>query len=558
MKGVIRKSCLAAALAALLGLGGCQESPSEVASQGGGSEAVALTGLVRNPNQTPVLGARVRVRPRLFLQDTAGASSPRDFVADTVTDDSGAFRMDSLETGEYYLEIRDAAGQGLVVPFAVNGLSPKVDIGAAVLKPTGSVSGSFQPPAGFRGRTWVQVYGLNRLVLADSTTGGFRLDSLPEGSYMLRALHSSPAVNPLDVGGVSSRPSLNTDIGALQLGAFELENYALWPRSMRITLNTTAQGANVPSLVTDFPLLVRLHAGNFDFSQARGDGRDVRFSDHRGKRLRYQVESWDSAGAKAEIWVRTDVIQGNSRDQFITVHWGNPAAMDWSDGRAVFERDYGFAGVWHMGEEAAGVGSEDLYADAVGINAGDDQVATTDKQGLIGRGASFGGADYIKVPVADPSLKPLNRLYLSAWFKTSKIQAEGGNLLSMGDNYNLRVSKTGYARVSLFDGTARLVEDNTQSVLDGAWHHMAGVFDGSAIILYLDGVEKGRLATSAPIHYNKSPHFILGVHGDGKPAYGFIGSMDEAVVSSEARSPEWIKLIFESQRTDSKLLEYLL
>ena len=546
-----------AATLACLALLNCNESPTRVSDGGGGSEAVGLTGMVRNPDNSPALQARVRLRPRLFLQDTVpGFLSASIYTADTVTNDSGVFHLDSLEPGEYYLEVRDSRGQGLLMAFAVTGLNPKVDLGSAVLKPTGSVSGSFVAPDGFSGRTYVQVYGMERLVLADSA-GKFRMDSLPEGTYTLRALYSTPAVDPLDVGAVPSEPSVNTDIGAVQLGSFEQENYGLWPQYMRMVINTTADGADVKGLVTDFPLLVRLSAANFDFRQARRDGRDIRFSDARGKRLRYEIERWDSAAALAEIWVRADVVQGNSKDQFITMHWGNPGAMEWSDGRAVFERDYGFAGVWHMREESADTTADDLYADAVGLNPADDRVSAVDKTGVAGPGASFDGDDYAKVPVADPVLKPLTRLFVSAWIKTVKSAPNGANILSMGDNYNLRVSKEGWGRFSLYDGNTRFIEDKSRSLLDGAWHHLSAAFDGTAIILYVDGLEKARSATTAPIKYNKSPNFVIGRHGDGKGGYDFTGSLDEVVVASEIRSSDWIKLSFESQRPDSKLLEFL-
>lgn len=543
---------------ACLALTGCFDSPTRVVDGGGGSEAVGLTGVVRNPDQSPALQARVRLRPRLFLQDTVSGLPPASaYIADTVTDDSGAFHLDSLEPGEYFLEIRDGKGQGLLLPFAVTGLNPKVDLGAAVLKPTGSVSGSFLAPEGFAGRTYVQVYGMERLVQADSASGRFRLDSMPEGTYTLRALFSAPAVDPLEVGAVPSTPAGNTDIGALQLGSFELENYGLWPRYMRMVVNTTAGGADVKGLVTDFPLLVRLSAANFNFSEARGDGHDIRFSDARGKRLRFEIERWDSAAALAEIWVRADVVQGNSRDQFITMHWGVPNARDWSDGRAVFERDYGFSGVWHLNEEAAGIVTDDLYADAVGINPADDRISARDRTGMAGLGASFDGDDYIQVPVADPVLKPIVRVFVSAWFKAVATGPNGANIISMGDNYNLRVTREGWGRFSLYDGSIRSVEDKSRSLLDGAWHQLSAGFDGTAMILYVDGAERARLATSAPIRYNKSPNFVIGRHGDNKAGYDFSGGLDEVVVASEIRSADWIKLSFESQRPGSRLLEFL-
>jgi hypothetical protein len=309
-------------------------------------------------------------------------------------------------------------------------------------------------------------------------------------------------------------------------------------------------------MVTDFPLLVRLDSANFDFSKARGDGRDIRFSDSRGQRLRYEIERWDSAGARAEVWVRVDVVRGGSGNQHITLHSGRPEAMSWSDGRPVFERDYGFSAVWHFAEDGSAGMAGRFYADAAGINPANDQASSPDRQGVAGFGAGFDGDDLVQVPVADPVLKPTGRLSVSAWFKATETDRYGGAILSMGDNYNLRVTAEGWARFTLHDGATRVTEDRSRVLLDGAWHHVAGVFDGSALILYVDGAERARLATRDPILYNLSPHFVIGRHGDGKTGFGFKGSLDEITVASEVRGPDWIKLAYESQRPGSRLLEY--
>jgi hypothetical protein len=133
-------------------------------------------------------------------------------------------------------------------------------------------------------------------------------------------------VDPRDINSVAAVPDTTVDIGAIRLASFENENYAAWPHSRRLYLNTTSAGAGVAGNVDDFPVLVRLTADDFDFS--RTSGADIRFSDMKGKRLRFEVERWDSAAARAEIWVRVDRVQGNSSSQFITLHWGLAGSYD--------------------------------------------------------------------------------------------------------------------------------------------------------------------------------------------------------------------------------------
>ena len=56
--------------------------------------------------------------------------------------------------------------------------------------------------------------------------------------------------------------------------------YPGWQHLVSIWILTTPEGVNLPtaSLETGFPLLVRLHKDFFDFSQAKANGEDVRFS----------------------------------------------------------------------------------------------------------------------------------------------------------------------------------------------------------------------------------------------------------------------------------------
>ena len=95
-----------------------------------------------------------------------------------------------------------------------------------------------------------------------------------------------------------------------------------WKYSGSMYILTTPDGADLPEAAVerDFPLLVRLNRGFFDFSQARPRGEDIRFSAD-GQPLAYQIESWNVSAGRADIWVRIPVIQGNTQ-QAIQMHWG--------------------------------------------------------------------------------------------------------------------------------------------------------------------------------------------------------------------------------------------
>ena len=53
-----------------------------------------------------------------------------------------------------------------------------------------------------------------------------------------------------------------------------------WQHAGSLYILTTPEGADLPATATeqDFPLLVRLSKETFDFSQAKANGEDIRFS----------------------------------------------------------------------------------------------------------------------------------------------------------------------------------------------------------------------------------------------------------------------------------------
>ena len=87
---------------------------------------------------------------------------------------------------------------------------------------------------------------------------------------------------------------------------------------------------------------VNLTSANFDFSHANTDGSDIRFTDDAGNPLDYWIESFDSVGETAKIWVRVDNLLNGGSDVYM--YYGNSGAsnagsfnnvfdiMQWTDG----------------------------------------------------------------------------------------------------------------------------------------------------------------------------------------------------------------------------------
>ena len=118
-----------------------------------------------------------------------------------------------------------------------------------------------------------------------------------------------------------------------------------WLYRTPIHIDYTKVGANL----TDFPVLVALTSTNFDFSHARSDGYDIRFTlneDGTGV-LKYERERHDSTNQVAEYWVKIPSVSSAS-DTYFYMFSGNASASDGQDKTNVW--DSNFRMVQHLHE----------------------------------------------------------------------------------------------------------------------------------------------------------------------------------------------------------------
>lgn len=537
---------------------GCLFDPQNRVAGGGSSETTngLVMGRVTAPDGSPAMGARVVLRRRDFLKenDIALAKAAR-LAAETVTDSLGRFAIDSIDPGDYFLEANDSGRAGTLYEFST-GDRDTFQLGDQQMTPTATVIGQVAIDSGRIGDAIVQIYGLDRLAHVDAA-GKFSFSDLPAGSYTLRAQLTSTAADPRVISGVQALGADTTDLGRLELASFDEEDYGTWAHAKRFVLNTTPSGADVKTNVVGFPLLLRLNALNFDFTQS--DGNDIRFADVYGKRLRYQVERWDALNRQAEVWVSVDTVHGDSRQDYLTMYWGKAGAPSWSDGRQVFDTADGYGGMWHLSEEAPGVRSQGLYLDATpAAQNGDDYITSTDTGGIAGAGHFFEFGDYIRI-TPSASLRPQKSILVSGWFRGDTTDSQGATIAGLGDSYGLRVEKGGNIRFFTAKGSNKGWQESTTkgvNVLDSAWHHIAGMYNGTEILVFVDGIEKAKLSASTPISYNLGPNFYIGRHGNGKTSYDLKGHLDEVSVITRNLGPGYVKLCFESQRVNPTLVEF--
>lgn len=497
----------------------------------------------------PVGAARVAAYPE-------GFNPYRDTLSDSlraVTDAEGRFEIRRIPPGRYNVLAESApagpAAMTLAVPVASRG---KTFLLNHELRPRGAV----RVPRGegvAQGAGYVYIPGTPWLVAMSDAEGS-------EDFVLLEGVAAAEYVQIRFVGGDRE---LDTNLLAAPLAVEPGDTVTLsylekgWAHTRNLTFNTTATGADVAGDVAGFPVLVRLDSIRFDFTQARPGGEDIRFASSDGLPLPYQIERWDGASKVAEIWVRVGRIRGNSQADYISMWWGRPQAEDASDPRRAFQAADGFVGVWHLGEEQPGDGGFPIYRNSADdANHGLDFIKGDDRGGAIGYGKGFDGSDYIHMPVATSILKPTVNITVSGWYKATVCDTGGASIASMGDSWGLKMDQNGKTRLFAYIAGSPRSPLTALSVLDGKWHLLTGSYDGNATRSYVDGVFLASDTDPGVISYVLGADFFIGKHGNGLSNVDAIGNIDEVQVSAAARSADWIKLSYETQRPDSKLIQY--
>ncbi|MBN1887617.1 MAG: Ig-like domain-containing protein [Thermoflexales bacterium] len=161
---------------------------------------------------------------------------------------------------------------------------------------------------------------------------------------------------------------------------------------------------------------------------------------------------------------------------------------------------------------------------------------TAGQPGYAGLAAQFDGTDDY-IALGNPSNLPAaGNISLVAWIKpgaSSGTQAiiEHGYSLSPPGEVFLRLSG-GYYQVGSWDGMAHMAQYAIPAGDLEHWTHLAGVYDGSYWILYRNGVEVARQASSVgavPVNAD----WAVGARGGGGERY-FKGLIDEVAIYPQA------------------------
>jgi len=298
-----------------------------------------------------------------------------------------------------------------------------------------------------------------------------------------------------------------------------------WTARNKISIN--AQG--ITEAVSQMPVILRLHSGNFDFTTVNIDGSDIRFvaADDKAE-LKFYVEKFDAVNELAIIWVQLPKIDAAEKDAHFWLYHGNENATSTSNAKAVVNSST--VAAFHFAEKSL---LQDSSATA--LEAGGE--ITSQKTALIGEAAIFAAKPF--VISVNPALKHVAGAGYtwSAWIKPANLP-QTADLYSQNDSISLKIDGQ---KLSLNVGASNI---SGGEIKVATWQHVAFTLEGGKANIYLNGVLVG--SGEAP---------GVNAEADVKIGDGYTGEMDELEIANVARTAGWIKLAASSQGVDSSLLK---
>ena len=305
---------------------------------------------------------------------------------------------------------------------------------------------------------------------------------------------------------------------------------AEWKFRKKVTLDTTSLVGEAADVAENVPVAVRLHSGNFLFTDAKPDGSDIRFVAGDDKTpLKHHVEMFDVANQLAILWVQVPRLAAKAPAEAVWMYSGNEKAPAADDAKGVYSPTQRLR--LNFSEADAAFKDASPYANIVAATG-----VTTSQAGLAGGSAVFAGKPLKVAMLESAAIKPGAGAGLSwsAWVKPKS--AAAGQLFSWG---GLVVATAG-GNVTVALDKLKL---NAAGLKVGEWHHL-GVSLSDKLVVFVDGKE---VASQPAAMREFAGELVIG--------QSFDGELDALEVAAVPRTTMWFQLQA-AQGVDSTLVAY--
>ncbi len=317
------------------------------------------------------------------------------------------------------------------------------------------------------------------------------------------------------------------------------QTYQAWAYSASLFILTTPDGANIPTGASEanFPLLLRLNKDSLDFSQVKAGGADLRFATASGVPMNYEIEQWDAVAKTAAIWICVPAIAGNSRQE-IKMYWGKSDAASESSGPAVFNATNGYCAVMHLNGNVL-----DATGSTSPVNNG--ATPTTAMIGSTAMNLATGGISADNITSFPTGTNPISSG--EVWIRARKINSGWSVPLAWSNRgaygWNAWIMQIGFwgsptvLPAPLTCHGPGAVTGST-ALAAQQWYHVSYTNLNGTATVYVNGVLDGTASWGSVTITNPQ---AMALGGDDL-------DVDEARISSVARSANWVKMAYENQK----------
>jgi hypothetical protein len=140
-----------------------------------------------------------------------------------------------------------------------------------------------------------------------------------------------------------------------------------------------------------------------------------------------------------------------------------------------------------------------------------------------------------------------NKITLEAWINVNEFKSQpfAGSVIvkdqgSNSSGYMIRCGGNGIINFNIGNGSWHEVSTSANSVQLNSWHHVAAVYDGTAMKIYIDGELKAQLNITITIGNANNSNLLIG-ESPGFPGRVFNGKIDEVRIWNSARTQSQIQ-----------------
>jgi hypothetical protein len=320
-------------------------------------------------------------------------------------------------------------------------------------------------------------------------------------------------------------------------------------------LPLSISGSTLFGSVTDFPVYVDLaDAPTSFFSAVQPAGADIRVTEGDGlSEVPFELVQFNTASQSGQLYFKAPSLSIATTTKFY-LYYGSSTASAYLD-----TDPYGAENVWtnnflavyHLEEDAPGIGNTNVYLDSTSNNAhGDDFVATTGSAGLFGSGQTFDNAntDYISLPAS--VLDGATNVTVSKWYRTTTNGPHpfisAANSSDANEFLDWFYLDGGSWRIELWNHDNNDFFNTSIPLADGNWRYLVWVRNDTSnqITTYVDGASGSRSASLTTLDVD-SGGLIIGqdqdsVGGGFDSGQELDGDLDELWIAGVARSDSWI------------------